>query len=97
MEEDINKVRKFNSETEGEDAMSIPSLPDDQPDTKLRSCHDDMLDSMNEVDRNILAAAILGVDITAVYSPRTSRKSRQGVWSSGRLIIRPHEQMGVQP
>ena len=69
MDEDVNKNRKVNSEIEeGDNDDMLPGSPDDQPDTKLRKLDDDMLDSMNEIDRNILAAAILGVDITEVYS-----------------------------
>ena len=51
MDEDINKARKCNSKTEerDEDIMSVPGLPDDQPDTKLRTLDDEMLDSMNEL------------------------------------------------
>ena len=44
--------------------MSIPGSPDNEPDPKLRKradVDDDMLDSMDEVDRKILAVAILGV------------------------------------
>ena len=33
-----------------------------------------MLDSMTEIDRNILAPAILGVDIAEVYSPERVAK-----------------------
>ena len=44
----------------------IPGSPDDQPDTKLRNLDDEMLGSMTEIDRKILAAAILGVDIMEV-------------------------------
>ena len=74
MDADINKVRKFNSEIEdGECAMSIPGSPDDHPDTKLRT-FDDMMDSAKEVDRKILGAAFLGVDITEVYSPERVAK-----------------------
>ena len=56
--------------------MSILGSPDNEPDTKLRKLDvdDDMLDGMNEVDRKILAAAILGVDITEVYSPERVAK-----------------------
>ena len=36
---------------------------------KIRRLNKDMLDSMQEVDRTIMVAAILGVDITEVYSP----------------------------
>ena len=72
MEEDVNNARKVNSEIEdGEnDNMSIPGSPSNEPDTKLQKLEDvddDMLDSMNQVDRTILAAAILGIDITEVY------------------------------
>ena len=77
IEEDVNKVRKFNSETEeGEEDMSIPGSLDNAPDTKLRKLDvdDDMLDSMNEVDCKLLAAAILGVDITEVYCPERVAK-----------------------
>ena len=69
MEEDVNKVRKFNSDIEeGKKDIAIPGSPDNEPDTKLRKLDfdDDMLDSMNGVDRHILAAAILGVDLTSL-------------------------------
>ena len=70
MDKDIHKARNFNSEIEeGNGVMSIPGSPDDQPDIKLRKLEDELLDSNNEIDRKILAAAILGVDITEVYSP----------------------------
>ena len=52
----------------------VPGSPDDQPDTRLRTLDNDMLDSMNEIDRKILAAAILGVDITEIYSPERVAK-----------------------
>ena len=64
MDEDVNKTRRFNSET-----SLIPGSVHDQPDTKLRKLDDDMLDSRTEIDCTILAAAILGVDITDVDSP----------------------------
>ena len=44
---------------------------------KLADFDDDMLDSTNEVDRKILAAAILGVDITEVYSSERVAKVAQ--------------------
>ena len=59
--------------------MSI-ELPDKEAATELRTLADvdhDMLDSMNEVDRKILAAAILGVDITEAYSPERVAKVAQ--------------------
>ena len=77
MEEDVNKVRKFNSEIEeGEEDMSIPGSPDNKPDTKSQKLHaeDDILDRMNEVDRKILAAAILGFHIIEVYFPERVAK-----------------------
>ena len=75
MDEDINKTRRINSEIEeGDDMSLIRGLPDDQPDNKLRMFDDEMLDSMTEIDRKILAAAILGVDITEVYSPKRVAK-----------------------
>ena len=80
MDEDANKVRKLNSETEEGESVSIPGSPDNEPDTKLRKLEDvddDMLDSTDEVDRKILAAAILGVDITEVYSPEMVAKVAQ--------------------
>ena len=40
----------------------------------FRKLDDDMLDSMNEIDRKFLAAPILGVDITEVYSPERVAK-----------------------
>ena len=49
--------------------MPIPGSPDDQPDTKFTNLDDEILDTMNEIDRKILASAILGVDITGVYFP----------------------------
>ena len=72
MDEDINKTRKINSETEEGKEMS--SIPDDQPDTKLMKLDDEMLESMTEIDRNILAGAILGVDITEAYFPERFAK-----------------------
>ena len=75
MDEDINKIRRINSDiAEGDDMSSIPGSPDDQPDTKFRKIDDEMLDSMTEIDRKILAAAILGVEITEVYSPERVAK-----------------------
>ena len=65
MEDGDSKSRRFNSETE--EGKSMP--PDDQPDTKLRKLDEQMMDRMTEIDRKILASAILGVDITEVYSP----------------------------
>ena len=44
-------------------------LPDEQPDSRLRNLDEEMMDSMTEIDHKILAEAILGVDITEVYSP----------------------------
>ena len=76
MEDVVNKVRKFNSDTEeGEKGMSIPGSLDMESDTKMTTLDDEMLDSRNEVDRQILASAILGVDITEVYSPERVGKS----------------------
>ena len=67
MDEDVAKTRMINSEIEeGDEMSSIPGSPDDQPDTKLRKLDDKMRDSMTEIDRNILAAAILGLDVTEV-------------------------------
>ena len=80
MDEDVNKVRKFNSETEEGESMSIPGSPDNEPDTKLRrlaDVDDDMLDRMSEVDRIILGAAILGDDITEVWCPERVAKVAQ--------------------
>ena len=75
MDEDVNKVRKFNLDTEEGESMLVESeSPDKEPVTKIQKLDDDMLDSMNEVDRKILAAAILGVDITEVYSPERVAK-----------------------
>ena len=54
--------------------MSIPGSPDDQPEFKHQKIDDHMLDSMDEVDRKILAASILGVDITEVHSPERIAK-----------------------
>ena len=79
MDEDVNKVRKFNLDTEEGESMLVESeSPDKEPVTKipnLADVDDDMLDSMNEVDRKILAAAILGVDITEITHQRESQKS----------------------
>ena len=67
MEDDDFKTCRFNSETEeGDNDDMMSKSPDSQPDTRLRKVDDDMLDSMDEIDRKILAAAILGVDITEV-------------------------------
>ena len=73
MEDDDSKTRRFNSEIEEGEGMS----PDSQPDTKLRTPDDEMLDHMTEIDRNILAAEILGLDITEVYSPERVAKVAQ--------------------
>ena len=40
----------------------------------MRNWDDEMLDSMTEIDRKILAAAILGVYITEVYFPERVAK-----------------------
>ena len=73
MEDDNSKTRRFNSEIEEGERMS----PDHQPHTKLLTFGEEMLDSMIEIDRKILAAAILGVDITEVYSPERVAKVAQ--------------------
>ena len=52
----------------------IPGLSDVQPDTNLRKLDDDMMDSMYEIDRTSLAAAIVGADITEVESPERVAK-----------------------
>ena len=59
-DEDLDKHIRPRSPTVSyqSDDQSPPSMGDDQ-----------MLDSLNSVDRRILAAAILGVDITEVFSP----------------------------
>ena len=73
----------MNSEIgEGDNDDMLPGSPDDQPDTKFRKLDDDMLDSINEIDRTVLAAAILGVDITQVYYPE-------------RVIIRSDKWLGL--
>ena len=54
MEDDDSKTRRFYSETEDGESM----LPDDQPDTKLRTLDEEMMDSTTEIDRKILVAAI---------------------------------------
>ena len=88
MDEDINKNRRINSETEqGDSDDMLPESPDSQPDTKLMKLDDDMLDSMNKIDRKILAAAILGVDITKGLLSRTGRKGCSEIWSPSGLIF----------
>ena len=86
MDEDVNKTMRINSDIEEwYDVSSIPGSPADHPDTKLRKLDDDMLDSMPEIDRDILAAAILGVDITEVYSPeRVARVAAEFGLRAGR-------------
>ena len=75
MDEDINKARRISLEFEEGDAMSIPGSRDDQPDTKLINMGNEIFVRMDEVDRKILAAAVLGVDITTeVYSPERIAK-----------------------
>ena len=73
MEDDDHKQRKFDDDG----SMSIPGSPDDQPISKHQSIDDEMLDSMDEVDRKRLAASILGVDVTEVYSPERIAKVAQ--------------------
>ena len=63
MDDDDHKQRRFDDDQ----AMSIPGSPDDQPEVKHQRIDDDMFDSMDEADQKILAASILGVDITEVY------------------------------
>ena len=46
--------------------MCFSGSPDDQLVSKHQKIDDEMLDSMDDVDRKILAASILGVDITEV-------------------------------
>ena len=75
MEDDDFKTRRLNSETEEGEGESMS--PANEPDTKLRKLDDEMLDSMTEIDHKILAAAILGVDITEVYSPDRVTKVAQ--------------------
>jgi hypothetical protein len=75
MEDDDFKTRRFNSETEEGESESMS--PDNEPDAKLRKLDDEMLDSMAEIDRKSLAAAILGVDITEVDSPERVAKVAQ--------------------
>ena len=43
--------------------------PDDSPEVEIRRLDEDMPRSMHEVDENIMAAAVLGADITELYSP----------------------------
>ena len=83
MDEDINKNRRINSETEeGErDDDMVSGSPEDQPDTKLRKLDDEMLEIMNDIDRKILAAAILGVDTTEVYPQNGSLRLQRFVVS----------------
>ena len=71
MEDDDHNQRRFDDD----EAMSIPGSPDDQPEFKHQKFDDDMLDSMDEVDRKILAASVLGVDITELYSPERIAKA----------------------
>ena len=67
--DDESKTRRINNP--GGDfsiEMDQASTPDES-EAKVRRVEDDMIDSMNEVDRKIMVAVILGVDITEVYSP----------------------------
>ena len=56
--DDDGKTRRFDSPT-----------PTEIPEAKARRVDDEMMDSMNEIDRRIMASVILGVDITEVFSP----------------------------
>ena len=59
-------------------AMAGADSPNDSPEMKIRRLDEDMLDSTQEVDKTIMAAAILGVDITNVYSPeRVAQPARR--------------------
>ena len=78
MEDDDSKTRRFNLETEeGESIPNESMSPASEPDPKFQKLDEEMLDSMTEIDRKILAAAILGVDITEVYSPERVAKVAQ--------------------
>ena len=91
MEDDDHKQRRFDDDQ----AMSIPGSPDDQPEFKHQKIDDDMLDSMDEVDRTTLAASILGVDITEVYSPeRIAKVARKFGLQAGSFLF--HEGLGFQ-
>ena len=51
------------------------------------------LGGLNETDRKILSAAILGADVTEIYSPE-SRPSREGVRTCSRVIDGPDQRLG---
>ena len=57
MEDDDHKQRKFDDD----DSMSIPGSPDDQPVSEHQKIDDEMLDSMDEVDRKMLAGEVKGM------------------------------------
>ena len=56
--DDDAKARRFDSPT-----------PTEVPEAKARKVEDEIMGSMNEIDRRIMASVILGVDITEVFSP----------------------------
>ena len=58
-----------------------PDVPD-SPESKLRRMDDEEMDSLNELDRKMLASAIMGVDITEMFSPE-----RVNLWQEHRLIL----------
>ena len=55
------------------------------------------LNGLDEIDRKILSASILNVDITEVYSPeRESGSYCQEVWASGRVVNGLDQRLGLQ-
>ena len=86
MIDDEFKIRRMNT-PEGE-ALS-PTM-DDGSDSEPVGLSGTMLDSMDIIDRKILASPILGIDITEVYSTeRVAKVARSLDYRLGRQLISP--------
>ena len=67
--------------------MISAGSPNGNPEATVRRLDKDMLDSMQEIDRTIMAAAILGVDITEVYVPERVAQVARIFWAHGRVLV----------
>ncbi len=54
------------------------------------------LDGLDEIDRKILSAAILNVDITEVYSPESGSHCQE-VWTTGRVVNGLDQRLELRP
>ena len=68
----------------------------DEPTPEEIDEHMAMIDSMDIVDRKIVASAILGVDITEEYPPeRVAKVAKRYGLTARRIINGPDERVGL--